>query len=72
MQPADTSRSIGVVTSVTFSPVLNRWVALVLVENGQALIGQPLLASAPLDGASCPVTVQAPVFIDPEGVRLRA
>jgi sarcosine oxidase subunit alpha len=59
---------IGHVTSSYRSPSLGRCVALALVKDGRARIGQRLFV--PLIDRMIAVTVSEPVFVDPEGTRL--
>ena len=59
---------VGHVTSSYTSAVLGRSIALALVADGRARIGQTLYA--PMPGGDVAVTVTAPVFYDPEGVCL--
>ncbi|MDQ0512904.1 sarcosine oxidase subunit alpha family protein [Ancylobacter amanitiformis] len=61
----------GHVTSVTFSPALDRWIALALVAGGRAAMGETRIAASPLTNEMVPVTICNPVFIDPDGERLR-
>ena len=62
---------LGPVTSLAFSPELERWIGLALIADGRALIGETCFAAAPLAEQTVPVTVCSPVFVDPEGRRLR-
>ncbi|MEO8186617.1 MAG: glycine cleavage T C-terminal barrel domain-containing protein, partial [Burkholderiaceae bacterium] len=62
---------LGHVTSWCFSPNLDVWIALALLGNGRARHGQTLWAVSPLANARVQVKVGSPVFIDPEGERLR-
>ncbi|MCW1842407.1 sarcosine oxidase subunit alpha family protein [Prosthecomicrobium hirschii] len=62
----------GHVTSVAFSPELDRWIALGLVAGGRAALGETRIAASPLTNEMVPVMLCDPVFIDPEGRRLRA
>jgi heterotetrameric sarcosine oxidase alpha subunit len=71
--PAPTlpTRSLGHIASAAHSPVLGHSVALALVSGGLARKGETLYASYLLeDGATVPVRVVDPVFVDPEGKRL--
>jgi heterotetrameric sarcosine oxidase alpha subunit len=61
---------LGHVTSVTFSPTLNRPIALALLKGGIARKGETILAAAPLDGVTVAARVVDPVFYDPAGERL--
>ena len=60
---------IGHVTSSYMSPNLGRAFALALVKEGRAKIGQKLYV--PMLDRTIAVTVTDPVFLDPEGERLR-
>ena len=64
--------SLGHVTSVANSPTLGHWIALALVAGGSARIGQRLYAVYPLKDETVAVDVVHPVFVDPEGARVRA
>ena len=73
---ADPDRSapnpmLGHVTSWCFSPNLKGWIALALLANGRKRYGETLWAVSPLANARVRVKVCSPVFIDPEGERLR-
>jgi sarcosine oxidase subunit alpha len=63
---------LGHVTSWCFSPNLDAWIALALLANGRSRHGETLWAISPLANAKVRVQVGSPVFIDPEGERLRA
>ncbi len=62
----------GHVTSGCWSPNLGKPIALALLSGGRARHGETLWAVAPLSGESVQVRVGAPVFLDPEGERVRA
>lgn len=62
---------LGHVTSWCFSPNLDAWIALALLANGRDRHGETLWAVSPLANARVRVKVGSPVFIDPEGERLR-
>ena len=64
-------RPLGHVTSYAHSATLGRQVALALVEQGRERHGQTLYAVSPTAGITLPVTVTAPCFVDPEGLRQR-
>jgi len=59
---------LGHVTSSYWSATLNRSIALAMVRNGRARIGETL--HVPLPGRAVAVTLTDPVFYDKEGVRL--
>jgi sarcosine oxidase subunit alpha len=61
-------RLIGHVTSSYASAVLGRSIALAMVADGRARIGQTLYV--PMPGGDIPVQVTSPVFYDAEGARL--
>ncbi len=62
---------LGHVTSWCFSPNLDAWIALALLANGRDRHGETLWAVSPLANSRVRVKVGSPVFIDPEGERLR-
>jgi len=62
----------GHVTAGVYSPLLERWIALALVEGGRARLGEVLHAASPLAGEQVAVRIVDPVFLDPEGKRLHA
>jgi sarcosine oxidase subunit alpha len=59
--------TIGHVTSTYFSPTLNRSIAMALIENGRARMGETL--SFPLEGKTVSAKIVSPVFYDAEGGR---
>jgi len=61
---------LGHVTSATFSPTLDRPIALALLKGGSARKGETVTAAAPLDGICVDARVVDPVFYDPTGERL--
>jgi len=61
---------IGHVTSSYMSPNLGRSIALAMVKGGRARMGQTV--QAPLGGGkTVACKIVGPVFIDPEGERLK-
>ncbi len=62
--------AIGHVTSTTFSPTLNRPIALALVEGGDQRRDTTLVAASPLFGEKVEVRVVSPRFYDPDNRRL--
>jgi sarcosine oxidase subunit alpha len=62
----------GYVTSVAFSPMLGHWIGLGFLVRGQERLGERLRAHSPVRGGDVDVEVVAPVFFDPEGVRLQS
>jgi len=61
----------GHVTSTCFSPNLNEPIAIALLADGRARMGEELYALSPLHDVETRVRVVSPHFIDPEGERLR-
>ena len=73
--PQHAKRSIehdqGHVTSVCYSPILDQWIGLGLLTHGPERHGEKIMVVDLLRGAETLVEVCSPVFIDPEGARLR-
>ncbi len=75
-QVAETARQkppmklLGHVTSSYFSATLGRSIALAMVAGGRARQGQTLFV--PMPAGDIAVEVTAPVFYDPEGVKIHA
>lgn len=67
--PPPGTPALGHVTSSYRSPALGRSIALALLAGGRARIGERLFVAGPRGGIAA--TVVAPVFLDPEGERLR-
>ncbi|TKB16589.1 MAG: sarcosine oxidase subunit alpha [Mesorhizobium sp.] len=61
----------GYVTSVCFSPMLDQWIGLGLVERGRERIGEIVRAHDPLRGEDYDVELCNSVFYDPDGGRQR-
>jgi sarcosine oxidase subunit alpha len=61
---------LGHVTSSYWSATCGRPIALALLADGRALMGQRLHATTP--GGFAPVQVCDPVFLDREGARVHA
>ncbi|TIT09230.1 MAG: sarcosine oxidase subunit alpha [Mesorhizobium sp.] len=61
----------GYVTSVCFSPVLDQWIGLGLVERGRERIGEMVRAHDPLRSEDYDVELCNSVFYDPDGGRQR-
>jgi methylglutamate dehydrogenase subunit C len=62
----------GYLTSVAFSPSLQRWIGLGLLKRGTTRSGETIRAYDPVRGADTEVEVCSPVFLDPDGARVRA
>ncbi|HVV28428.1 MAG TPA: sarcosine oxidase subunit alpha family protein [Rhizomicrobium sp.] len=61
----------GHMTSVCFSPALGHWIGLGLLKRGPERIGEHLRAYDPVRDEDFLVEVCSPIFVDPEGARLR-
>jgi len=61
----------GYVTSAAFSPTLGMPLALALLKRGPARHGERITVHDPLRGGDVEAEVCDPVFVDPEGVRVR-
>jgi sarcosine oxidase subunit alpha len=68
LRPQPPMTMLGYVTSSYYSPNLGRSIALAVVKNGRARIGETV--HVPLAGRTISARVTEPRFIDPEGVRL--
>ena len=67
VKPKPPMKTIGHVTSTYWSPTLKRSIAMAMIENGRALMGQTL--SFPLESGVIKATVVEPVFYDKAGER---
>ncbi|WP_181337561.1 sarcosine oxidase subunit alpha family protein [Hyphomicrobium methylovorum] len=61
----------GHMSSVAYSPTLGHWVGLGFLRRGPNRIGEIVRAYDPLRGEDTLVEVVSPVFVDPEGVKVR-
>jgi sarcosine oxidase subunit alpha len=61
----------GFVTSVAFSPSLGHWIGLGLLARGPERIGERIRVYDPIRGADLEAEIVSPLFVDPEGARLR-
>lgn len=60
----------GYITSVTWSTVLDKYIALGLYQGGLEHVGEEILCAYPLKGETVRARIVQPVFIDPTGERL--
>jgi methylglutamate dehydrogenase subunit C len=60
----------GYITSVTWSTVLDKYIALGLYQGGLEHAGEEILCAYPLKGETVRARIVPPVFIDPAGERL--
>ena len=65
-------KNIGHITSTTYSPALEKYISLALIEHGDTLINNQLIAEYPLNSEQNNVLVVEPHFYDREGDRLYA
>ena len=61
----------GYITSVTWSTELGRYIALALYHGGLRNVGETVVCAYPLRGEEVRARIVAPMFVDPEGARLR-
>ncbi|WP_072394355.1 sarcosine oxidase subunit alpha family protein [Hyphomicrobium sp. CS1GBMeth3] len=61
----------GYMTSVAYSPSNGHWIGLGLLKRGPERIGEIVRAVDPVRGGDTLVEVVSPVFVDPEGGRVR-
>jgi heterotetrameric sarcosine oxidase alpha subunit len=69
--PPVASNDQGYVTSTALSPTVGHWVGLALLKRGPDRRGEHIIVHDPLRGADVEVEVCHPVFVDPEGARVR-
>ena len=60
----------GYITSVTWSTVLHKYIALGLYQGGLKHAGEEIVCAYPLKGESVRARIVQPVFVDPAGERL--
>jgi sarcosine oxidase subunit alpha len=70
--PAKAESDQGYVTSAAYSPTLQSNIGLGLLARGRERMGEKIRAHDALRGRDTLVEVCSPVFLDPEGSRLRA
>ena len=66
-----TANDQGYVTSAAWSPTLGGGVALALLERGPERHGERIRVHDPVRGSDVEAEVCSPVFIDPDGERVR-
>jgi sarcosine oxidase subunit alpha len=62
----------GFVTSAAWSPTLGHSIALGLLANGAQRHGERIVIHDPVRGGDIEAEVCNPIFVDPEGARVRA
>ena len=70
-KPARAAHVQGHTKSVGYSPLLQSWLGLALLQDGRARHGQQLRLEDGLRGIRVDVEICNPVFFDPEGGRMR-
>jgi methylglutamate dehydrogenase subunit C len=65
------ARDQGYVTSVAYSPSVGSWIGLAMLRDGPNRFGEQVCAYDPLRAGAVEVEVCNPIFVDPEGVRVR-
>jgi sarcosine oxidase subunit alpha len=65
--PATAENDQGHITSAAYSATLGHAIALALLRNGPARIGERLIAANPIQGQSTEVEIVPRIFHDPEG-----
>ena len=69
--PATAASDQGYITSACVSPTLGQPIALGLLARGRERLGETVIAHDPVRGGPVAAIVCNPVFVDPEGVRVR-
>ena len=69
--PRTAAHDEGYVTSAAWSPTLGHPIALALLANGPQRHGERIAVHDPVRGGDVEAEVCSPVFVDPEGVRVR-
>jgi sarcosine oxidase subunit alpha len=68
--PTQPGRSQGHVTAMCFSPALQGYIALALLDRGRQRYGERLFVADPLRKSHCPVEVMDACFFDKDGGRM--
>ena len=68
---ANAANDQGYMTSAAFSPILGHSIGLGLLTYGPSRIGERVRAVDPVRGTDIEVEICNPVFIDPQGDKLR-
>ncbi|HEY3696012.1 sarcosine oxidase subunit alpha family protein [Phenylobacterium sp.] len=69
--PATAAHDEGWLTAAAFSPTVGGWIGLGLLKGGPRRYGERVRAYDPVRNGDVVVEVCPPVFVDPEGSRLR-
>jgi methylglutamate dehydrogenase subunit C len=66
-----TNNDLGWLSSAAYSPHAASFIALGFLEDGAERLGQEIICANPLSGRQVRARVVSPVFVDPDGGRLR-
>jgi sarcosine oxidase subunit alpha len=61
----------GYVTSTAFSPLLGHWIGLGLLARGPERLGEQIRVYDPIRSGDSAAEIVSPIFLDPEGMKLR-
>jgi len=61
----------GFITSTAFSPSLGHWIGLGLLARGPERLGERVRVYDPIRSSDFEAEIVSPIFLDPEGVKLR-
>jgi sarcosine oxidase subunit alpha len=61
----------GFVTSTAFSPSLGHWIGLALLSRGPERTGERIRVYDPIRSSDFEAEIVSPIFLDPEGAKLR-
>jgi sarcosine oxidase subunit alpha len=67
----DTASDQGWITSACYSPHVGSAIGLGYLDNGDAQLGEQIVAANPLQAQQVVLRVVSPHFVDPEGGRVR-
>ena len=70
-EPRTAAHDEGHVTSAAFSPMLGHTIALGLLKRGPERVGETIRVFDPVRGKDTLAKVVSPVFVDPQGEKLR-
>jgi sarcosine oxidase subunit alpha len=60
----------GYLTSVVYSPMLESWIGLAMLNNGPERHGEHMRAHDPVRNGDTAIEIVSPMFFDPDGARL--
>jgi len=68
----NTTESLGWISSVTRSVILESWIGLAFLQDGERRTGENLHATFPLKNELAEIRIVSPHFVDPDGKNVRA